>query len=200
MADDDDEARFVARLRRRDEAAFNALVRRHEASIYRLLLRLVGDPADAEELAQEVFVAAFKAIDRFRGDSRLSTWLYRVAVNHAKNRQKYLARRATLAHRPHDEAFHRANPGEMPTTGAIPGPEAAAVGRQAEDHVRAALAALDEEQRTLLVLRDVEGLSYDAIREVTGLAEGTVKSRLHRARAALAARYRARVGERDDDR
>ena len=193
--DDQDEARFVERLRRRDEAAFNQLVRRWEQPIYRLVLRMVGDPAEAEELAQEVFVSAFKAIDGFRGDSQLSTWLYRVAVNHTKNRLKYLGRRAQAAHRAHDETFHHANPGEMPTHGTVAGPEATAVGRQAESHVRAALAELDDEHRTLLLLRDVEGLSYDEIQDVTGLPEGTVKSRLHRARAALAARYRARTGE-----
>ena len=90
----DDERRLVERLVRRDEAAFNELVRRNQAVVFRLLLRMLGDRAEAEDVAQEVFVSVFKSIESFRGDSSLSTWLYRIAANHGKNRFKSLARRA----------------------------------------------------------------------------------------------------------
>lgn len=192
--DPTEEPAFVERLRRRDEAAFNQLVRRWEGPIYQLVLRMVGDRSEAEELSQEVFVTVFKAIDGFRGDAKLSTWLYRIAVNHCKNRIKYLGRRA---HRRHDaldeERDGPAETGPLPTHGNVPGPEAAAVGRQSEALIQRALGSLDAEHRTLVVLRDVQGLTYEAIQDVTGLAEGTVKSRLHRARLALQHRYEALV-------
>lgn len=186
---------FLARLRRRDEAAFNDLVRRWEGPIHQVVYRILGDPGEAEEVAQEVFVTAFKAIDGFRGDAKLSTWLYRVAVNHSKNRLKYLRRRARERH---GELTEDRDPGaatvaavSVPTHASVPGPEASAVGRQVEALVQQAMAGLDEEHRTLIVLRDVEGLTYQAIQEITGLAEGTVKSRLHRARLALQAGFEA---------
>ena len=81
-----DEERLLERLRRRDEAAFNQLVLTHQASVYRLLLRMLGDAAEAEDLAQEVFVTVFKAIESFRGESRLSTWIHRIAQNYGCNR------------------------------------------------------------------------------------------------------------------
>src|SRR5688572_15386744 len=97
------EEQLVERLKRRDEAAFNELVTLYKARIFRLVLRMLGDRAEAEDLAQEVFITVFKSIDGFRGDSKLSTWLYRVATNHCKNRIKYLDRRARGKKRELDE-------------------------------------------------------------------------------------------------
>src|SRR5882724_13026014 len=93
MSDDSIEARFVERLRARDERAFNDLVKQYERRVFGLLLRLIGRRDEAEDLAQEVFVQVFKAIGGFRGESKLSTWIFRIAVNLSKNRTKYLARR-----------------------------------------------------------------------------------------------------------
>ncbi|MDD9934592.1 MAG: sigma-70 family RNA polymerase sigma factor [Myxococcales bacterium] len=186
-----DEQRWIERLRRRDEGAFNELVRRHQEPIFRLLSSMLGDAAEAEDVAQEVFVSVFKSIDSFRGDAALSTWLYRVAVNHGKNRIKYLARRARDAQRPLDERTEgqQASMGVMGSRPASPDQVAEAL--QAEGHVQRALSCLEEEQRVLVVLRDVENLSYDEIVGVTGLPIGTVKSRLHRARLALHKAFRA---------
>jgi RNA polymerase sigma-70 factor (ECF subfamily) len=188
MHDGHDEARLIERLRRRDEAAFNELVRLYEDRIFRLVLRMIGDRAEAEDLAQEVFVTVFKSIDTFRGDSKLSTWMYRVATNHCRNRIKYLGRRARHRRQPYEDDGPRGDHsgGGLGTSAHIPGPEAVVEGRQTERLVQAALLSLSEEHRALVVLRDVEGLSYEEIQRITALPEGTVKSKLHRARVALA--------------
>lgn len=179
----DDEARLLARLRQRDEAAFDALVRREGGRVLALLTRLLGDRAEAEDLTQEVFVSVFKAVADFRGESKLSTWIHRIAVNHAHNRRAYLGRRA----RPGREAWEETVP-ESDAPGVaerLPRPDEVAEGREAERLVELALRRLSEDHRTMIVLRDLEGLPYEEITEITGLPEGTVKSKLHRARAEL---------------
>lgn len=179
-----DQHKLVERLKRRDEAAFTELVRAYQDRVFGLTFRMLGDRAEAEDLAQEVFVTVFKSIDSFRGDAQLGTWIYRVAANHCKNRLKYHARRARSAQRPYTDGHHGADTEGGPSA-RIAGPEAAAVGRETERRVREALAALPEEQRELIVLRDLENMSYEQIRDATGLVVGTIKSRLHRARMAL---------------
>jgi RNA polymerase sigma-70 factor (ECF subfamily) len=182
------EERLVERLKRRDEAAFNEFVRRYKAQVFRLVVRMLNDRAEAEDVAQEVFVTVFKSIDSFRGDSKLSTWLYRVATNHCKNRIKYLERRARGRNREFDEVAEHdtVESATMNPSAQIPRPDQQAEAHQMEAIVRAAIAELDEEQRELVILRDVENLSYEELQQITGLPEGTVKSRLHRARLALA--------------
>jgi RNA polymerase sigma-70 factor (ECF subfamily) len=189
----DEEAELIARLRKRDEAAFNTLVRLHQHAVYRLLARMLGDEAEAEDVAQDVFVTVFKAIDGFRGESKLSTWIHRIATNHARNRIKYHGRRRRGAERPIDDSLGTADEASAaPETGSrLARPDHAVEGLQAESHLQRALAELDEEQRTLVVLRDLEHLSYEEIMQITGLPSGTVKSRLHRARTSLHERYRA---------
>ena len=191
------EEKLVERLRRRDEAAFNELVRLYEAKIFRLVFRMVGDRAEAEDLAQEVFVTVFKAIDGFRGDSKLSTWMYRVATNHCKNRIKYLSRRARGAKKELDEVADRdaIESATMATSAQVPRPDEMAHARETEVLIQTALAELDADQRELVVLRDIENMTYDEIQNVTGLPEGTVKSRLHRARLALQRRVLELQGE-----
>lgn len=180
---DRDETRLVERLRRQDEAAFNELVRLHQGPVYRLLLRMLGEPAEAEEVAQEVFITVFKAIANFRGDAKLSTWLYRIATNHGKNRIKYHARRSREAQRPLEGAAERLSHNSLGAQ--VARPDQLVEGLKAQGHIQQALGSLDEEQRALVVLRDIENLSYEEIQRVTGLPSGTVKSRLHRARMAL---------------
>lgn len=179
---------LVARLRRHEEAAFNELVRLYEDRIFRLVLRMIGDRAEAEDLAQEVFVTVFKSIGSFRGDSKLSTWMYRVATNHCRNRIKYLGRRARNRKQPYEDGDARDehSGSALGTSAHIPGPDAVAEGKQTERLVQAALLSLSAEHRELVVFRDVEGLSYEEIQRITALPEGTVKSKLHRARLALA--------------
>jgi len=172
---------LLRRLRERDERAFRELVEEHRDRIFNLCYRMLGNRAEAEDVAQEVFIAVFKTIDQFREESKLSTWIYRVVVNHCKNRIKYLARRSARAHDELDEE-------NAPTDGApsVPRrPDRQVEGAQLEKIMQDAIASLDEEQRTLVVLRDLEDLSMEEICEITGLPDGTVKSRLHRARLAL---------------
>jgi RNA polymerase sigma-70 factor (ECF subfamily) len=129
----------------------------------------------------------FKSIDGFRGDSKLSTWLYRVATNHCKNRIKYLNRRARGQKKELDEIADRdaIESGTMSTSAQVHRPDDMATAKQTESIVQRALGELPDDQRELVVLRDIENMTYEEIQDVTGLPEGTVKSRLHRARLAL---------------
>jgi len=178
---------LLTRLQARDEEAFEEMVGLYQNKVYNLVYRMMGNAGEAEEVAQEVFVTVFKSIDSFRGDSKLSTWLYRIATNHCKNRLKYLGRRSYKATGELDEAVERELQDSQPSSMRphIDGPEAVLEGLELERTVQAGIAELDEEHRTLVLLRDVEDLSYDEISKVTGLELGTVKSRLHRARLQL---------------
>jgi RNA polymerase sigma-70 factor (ECF subfamily) len=178
---------LLGRLVRRDEDAFNEIVRSYSDRVYNLVLRLVGSPAEAEDIAQEVFVTVFKSIESYRGEAKLSTWILRIAANHSKNRIKYLSRRRTTGQELRDgsDATEMADEGKAPVQAHFAAPDAMLEAAEMERMMQEAIAQLDEEQRLLVVLRDVEELSYDEIVEITGLPEGTVKSRLHRSRMAL---------------
>ena len=180
------ERRFVRRLRRRDRRAFEQLVAERQAPVFNLLYRMIGSREEAEDLAQEVFVAVFKKIDAFRGEAALGTWIYRIASNICKNRQKYLGRRKydrVALEEPKDVVVF--GPQIVNTSGQVARPDELVEGYQAERLIQEAIGELEEDQRLILILRDIENMSYDEISEVTGLALGTVKSRLHRGRMAL---------------
>lgn len=187
--------RFLQRLQRRDEQAFNQLVLTYEAQVLRLVWRLLGTKEEAEDMAQEVFVQVFKSIDSFRGDSKLSTWIYRIAMNLTKNRAKYLARRHQKSHSEIDSTEPKDvhNEAQGRTSGETRRPDLDAMGNQAERIVVECLHELEAEFREILVLRDVECLSYEEVGSLTGLPPGTVKSRLHRARSLLKIQVEARL-------
>jgi RNA polymerase sigma-70 factor, ECF subfamily len=177
---------LIARLRQRDEQAFSEVVRLHGDKVFNLVLRMVGTRAEAEDIAQEVFVTVFKSIDSFRGEAKFTTWLLRIAANHSKNRIKYLARRSTDKNGLDGASEAQlADHGKAPLQAHIDAPDALLEAAELETLMQEAIATLDEEHRLLVVLRDIEDLSYEEIAEITGLPEGTVKSRLHRARVAL---------------
>jgi RNA polymerase sigma-70 factor, ECF subfamily len=178
---------LINRLKARDEQAFNEIVRRHGDQVFSLVYRMIGSRPEAEDIAQEVFVTVFKTIDGFRGESKFSTWLLRIAANQCKNRIKYLARRPAGASAFEDagETAGEASALPMPVQGHIDAPDVLMEAAEMESLTQTAIAALDEEHRLLIVLRDVEELSYLEIGEITGLAEGTIKSRLHRARMTI---------------
>jgi RNA polymerase sigma-70 factor, ECF subfamily len=179
---------LLRRLRERDERAFREMVERYQDRVFNLVFRMIGTREEAEDLAQEVFVTVFKSIDSFRGEAKFSTWLYRIAANHCKNRIKYLSRRADRKTGALDETAEReaaAQGGGPIAAGHIAAPDRVLEGVQMDRLVQQAIAALDEDHRLVVVLRDLEELSYEEICEITGLPEGTVKSRLHRARLAL---------------
>lgn len=184
---DEEEQRLVMRLQRRDERAFVECMQRYQEKVWSLVYRMLGNRQEAEDVAQEVFVTVFKSIDSFRGESKFSTWLYRIAANQCKNRLKYLGRRGRRGGEAFDEAAerdlqHAREQGMAPT---LAGPDQVLEGMQLERIMQQGIASLDEDHRVLIVLRDVEELSYEEICQITGLPEGTVKSRLHRARLAL---------------
>ena len=187
----------MERLRARDERAFNELVELYGDRVYRLLYRMLGRKDEAEDITQEVFVQVFKAVDQFRGDAKVGTWIYRIAVNTCKNRTLYLARRHSGAEDELDVAAETNGLGQARglTSGEAPEPEEMVQGLELEVIVKRCMQSLDPEFREVLVLRDVEDLSYEEIVEITGLPDGTVKSRLHRARAMLRAQVEATVGE-----
>jgi len=176
----DPDLELVARWHAGDLAAFETLVRRYQDRVYRLLYRMLGSASDAEDAAQETFLNLHRHGHRFRGDARFSTFVYRVAANTALNRRRTLGRtRARI-----EKLAERQATGHDLPEGPV-GTEQAALGRERSERVHAALATLPDKLRLPLVLFDIEGLPYAEVSNVLGLAEGTVKSRIHRARLAL---------------
>jgi RNA polymerase sigma-70 factor (ECF subfamily) len=179
---------LVRRMKVGDERAFEELVRLYQNRIFGLMLRMIGNRQEAEDLAQEVFMTVHRAIGSYRGDGRFYTWLYRIASNTCKNRIKYLRGRNFHRSVPVEDAPQAQGGGEGPTVALqsqIAGPEAMAEGARLQTAIQRELAELEPEHRLLIILRDVQGLSYQEILQTTGLQEGTLKSRLHRARVAL---------------
>ena len=176
---------LVRRLRERDERAFKELVDEHRDKVFNLTYRMLNNRAEAEDVAQEVFISVFKTIETFREESKFSTWLYRVTVNHCKNRIKYLARRHDRDQDELDETSEQDAAAAVTAPRPSPRPDKAMESAQTEKMLQEAIGELDEDHRVLVVLRDVEDLSIEEICEITGLPDGTIKSRLHRARMAL---------------
>lgn len=195
----EEERRLVQRLRRRDERAFTQLVRQFQTPVFNLVFRMMGNREEALDVSQEVFVTVFRAIEGFRGDSKLSTWIYRIAVNHCRNRIKYLSRRQQGRHDALDDVQERRISGGEAFASSFARPDRAAEGHEAERVLKAAIEGLDAEQREVLLLRDIQGLTYGEIGTATGLPAGTVKSRLHRARTAIHRVLRAWRGDPVDE-
>ena len=177
---DDPDRDLVARWHAGDQSAFEELVRRHEKKVFRLLLRMMGSREEAEDVAQETFLSLHRHGHRFRGDARFSTFIYRVASNAALNRRRTLGRNRARIQK---LAVRQAAGDDLPV--GPRNPEDSAIGRDLSGQVRKALDNLKPSLRLPVVLYDIEGLAYGEIAEVMGVAEGTVKSRIHRARQAL---------------
>jgi RNA polymerase sigma-70 factor (ECF subfamily) len=187
-ADPARDAALVARARDGDRAAFDELVLRHEDRVYNMALRMLGNADDALDLAQEVFLSAYRALKAFESKSLFSTWLYRVTVNRCRDEMR---RRATVKHtrpRPLGGPDPDDPPADPPARSASP--EEAAASRESMGIVAAAVEALPEDAREVLVLRDVEGLAYEEIAAVLDVPVGTVRSRLFRARSLVRDRLR----------
>jgi RNA polymerase sigma-70 factor (ECF subfamily) len=182
----DPDSALVERWQAGDEGAFETLVRRHQGRVYRLLLRMLGSPQEAEDVAQEAFLSLHRHGHRFRREARFSTFLYRVATNAALNRRRSLGRARS---REEELVARQAAGNDLPI--APPDPEDSAVGSQLQAQVQAALLELSEDLRAAIVLYDIEGQSYRDIATALDIPEGTVKSRIHRARSALRTRLRA---------
>ena len=176
------EASLIQRCAARDEEACAELVSEHQRMVYQLSLNLLNDHNEALDLSQEVFLRVFRTIHRFRGQSSLRTWIYRIAVNQARNRHRFWRRR----HRNDQVSLdaHIAAHGDFPSMLNLR-PDRAFEQKELGDRLQRALDRLPFDQRTAIVLREIDGLSYDDIAFSLGVAIGTVKSRLTRARQAL---------------
>lgn len=171
-------------------AAFDMLVLKYQRRVERLLSRSVRDPADVADLCQETFLAAYRALPAFRGDSAFYTWVYRIAINAAKRHHGHRARQRPVESLDDDDGTF--GTGGAPSDDATP--EALLAGRQLVQELDDAVAALAEDQRRALLLREVDGLSYDEIADLMDCPQGTVRSRIFRAREAVAARLRPLLG------
>jgi RNA polymerase sigma-70 factor (ECF subfamily) len=173
------DAECVRRLQQGETEAFAVLVERHQKTIFNLLYRMLGDYDDAAEVSQEAFLSAYRSIKSFRGDASFSTWLYRIAVNHANTRRKSVAlwqqRTARL------ESLEPASDGDSDPADALER-------KEMRERVQAALNGLEAEDATIILLRDLQDVPYEAVADILDVPIGTVKSRLHRARRALKAR------------
>jgi RNA polymerase sigma-70 factor, ECF subfamily len=181
------EAQFLDRLRAGDAAAFDFFVRERSPDIYALLYRLTEDPEEARDLTQETFLQAFRAVAHFRGDADLRTWLYRIAVNQARNRWRWWRRRrrdVTVSLDATDEQHEQPLAAHLADAQSV-NPEEAALTRERERILTQALRALSRVYREVVVLRDVEGLSYEEVAATLEISLGTVKSRLSRGRVEL---------------
>ena len=182
------EAALIQRCAAHDEDACAELVTEHQRMVYQLSLNLLGDHNEALDLSQEVFLRVFRTLHGFRGHSTLRTWIYRIVVNQARNRQRWWRRRHRAQQVSLDE--HIRDHGELPTPDEGGSPDRALGRKQAAERIRAALDRLPFDQKTALVLREINGLSYEEIGFSLGIAVGTVKSRLARAREALRGQLR----------
>ena len=182
------EAALIQRCAARDEDACAELVAEHQRMVYQLSLNLLSDHNEALDLSQEVFLRVFRTLPRFRGQSALRTWIYRIVVNQARNRQRWWRRRHRGQQISLDE--HIRDHGELPAPGNGGSPDRILGQKRLAERIRTALDHLPFDQRTALVLREIDGLSYEDIGFSLGIAVGTVKSRLARAREALRAQLR----------
>ena len=177
---------FLERLKRGEAAAFDHLVKERSSEVYALLYRLTEDAEEARDLTQETFLRAFQSISKFRGDADLKTWIYRIAINQARNRWRWWRRRRREVHVSLDAPNGQS---EQPLSARLPAcgtdPEQTALAHERESALRDALNSLSRSYREAVILRDVEGFTYEEIAATLGISIGTVKSRLSRGRLEL---------------
>src|SRR5580692_3925788 len=188
MGDREVDQQLVERAQRGDKQAFEVLVAKYQRKLARLLSRFIRDPGEVEDVTQEAFVKAYRALPSFRGDSAFYTWLYRIGINAAKNYLVAMGRRAptTTEHDAEDaESFEDGDQLRDINT-----PENMLMSKQVATVVNTAMNELPEELRTAITLREIEGLSYEEIAEIMNCPIGTVRSRIFRAREAIAEKLR----------
>ena len=188
MSEKDIDQELVERVQRGDKVAFELLVGKYQRKIVRLISRLVRDPSEVEDVAQEAFIKAYRAIPQFRGESAFYTWLYRIAVNTAKNYLASQGRRAPTATDTDSEDAETFDDASLLRD--INTPESVLMSKQIAETVNAVMAGLPEELRNAIALREIDGLSYEEIAELMQCPIGTVRSRIFRAREAIAAKLR----------
>ena len=172
------ERELIARLQKRDEAAFEELIRQYEKKVYTLCFRMCGNSEDAEEAAQDAFLALWRGIDRFRQESSLSTWIYRLATNACTDTLRRRKKQSGSVSLDDEELF-------VDAVDTSPQPQETVEHRETQKLLQEGLSALPEEYRKVLILREIEGLSYTEIAESASIELGTVKSRISRGRSLL---------------
>jgi len=188
MSADESDLSLVRRVQRGDKGAFDALVRKYQHKVVKLVMRYVRNPAEAEDVAQEAFIKAYRALPQFRGDSAFYTWLYRIAINTAKNAVVSRERSPIeydLDAQNSDDSYDMQGRLKDSET-----PEGLVLTDEIRSTVNSAIDALPEDLRTAIVLRELEGLSYEEIAASMGCPVGTVRSRIFRAREAIDKRLR----------
>ncbi len=188
MGDRETDRLLVERVQQGDKQAFSLLVAKYQRKLGRLVGRMVREPADVEDVVQEAFIRAYRALPGFRNDSAFYTWLYRIGINAAKNWLVSHGRKVPTATVLDSEEMEGAE--DAPLLRDTDTPEQLLMSRQMADTVNAAVAALPEDLRTAVTLREIEGLSYEEIAQVMDCPIGTVRSRIFRAREAIATRLR----------
>jgi len=188
MGDREIDQQLVERAQRGDKQAFELLVVKYQRKLGRLLSRFIRDPAEVEDVAQEAFIKAYRALPSFRGDSAFYTWLYRIGINTAKNYLVAMGRRAPTTTEFDSEEAENFEDGDQLRD--LNTPEAELMTRQIAATVNQAMEELPEELRTAITLREIEGMSYEDIANVMNCPIGTVRSRIFRARETIADRLR----------
>ena len=198
MGDREIDQQLVERAQKGDKRAFGLLVEKYQRKLARLLSRFVRDSAEVEDVTQEAFIKAYRALPNFRGDSAFYTWLYRIGINTAKNHLMAAGRRApTSTSVDSEEAEGLEEGGQLRD---INTPESLLLSREIGDTVNAAMLALPEDLRTAIQLREMEGMSYEDIAQIMNCPIGTVRSRIFRAREAIAERLKPLLDTGDDRR
>ena len=198
MAERDIDRQLVERAQRGDKRAFELLVEKYQRRLGRLLSRFIRDPSEVEDVMQEAFIKAYRALPAFRGDSAFYTWLYRIGINTAKNYLAAMGRRAPTSTELEAEEAEGHEDGERLRD--LNTPENLLLSREIADTVNSTIESLPEELRTAIQLREIEGMSYEEIANIMDCPIGTVRSRIFRAREAIAERLRPLIGTSKDKR
>lgn len=198
MADREIDQQLVERAQKGDKRAFGLLVEKYQRRLGRLLSRFVRDPAEVEDVTQEAFIKAYRALPNFRGDSAFYTWLYRIGINTAKNYLMAAGRRAPTSTDVDADEAEGLDEGDHLRD--INTPESLMLTREIGDTVNATMQALPEELRTAIQLREIEGMSYEDIAQIMNCPIGTVRSRIFRAREAIAEKLKPLLDTGDDRR
>ena len=192
MSDREIDRQLVERAQRGDKQAFELLVEKYQRKLARLLSRFIRDPAEVEDVTQEAFIKAYRALPAFRGDSAFYTWLYRIGINTAKNYLMAMGRRAPTSTEVEAEEAEGFEEGEQLRD--INTPESLLLSNEIAETVNATIEKLPEELRKAIQMREIEGMSYEDIAQAMDCPIGTVRSRIFRAREAIAEQLRPLLG------
>ena len=195
----DDESKLIQALQQQQTSAYKFFIRTYQHAIYQVCMRMMQDSSEAEDMTQETLIRIVRSINNFKGQSSLKTWVYRIAINLCKNRLQYLKRREQKNHKAissfegdywQEQISLSMNSPRSSSDSTLASPHQNLVAKETQTQIEQALHSIDSSLRELLILRDIQGLSYQEITDITDLALGTVKSRIHRARLLFIQAYK----------